>query len=269
MRIWWGEWKVLTFKLITVVLYLPAQFYRLKIPITSQCSSINWGPSVQIHEPVGTSHIKTTTIWTPKRLKMAKQSWSKEQCWEYHKIQLYITIWSCRRRKKRKRRRKKWKRRVSRKGKGRRVEEDKVRGENGEERENSKNPQIQDDISIHTWRPIGHRNRRLINKPNHRVEPTYHHSNEFHLFLCFGCSACMYVGTPCTCLVPNETRRGYFPWNWSYQRLWITVWVLGIKLRSFGTAANGLNCWAISPIPLSKFWHSDVVFSSVSVLRPY
>lgn len=50
------------------------------------------------------------------------------------------------------------------------------------------------------------------------------------LFYVYGCFAYMHVCTHCLCLVPVETRRGLcIPWNWSYSRLWATMWVLGFK----------------------------------------
>jgi hypothetical protein len=66
-----------------------------------------------------------------------------------------------------------------------------------------------------------------------------------HMYECF---ACMYVCAPCVCLVPTEVRRRcQILWNWSYKRLWATVWVLGIELGFFVRVASALNCWTTSP----------------------
>lgn len=39
----------------------------------------------------------------------------------------------------------------------------------------------------------------------------------------------------------------------SYTQVWILMWVLGVKLRSFGRAANALNHKATSPAPCCTF----------------
>lgn len=39
--------------------------------------------------------------------------------------------------------------------------------------------------------------------------------------------------------VPGKARRGqWIPWNWNYKQLSASVWVLGIKPRSLGRAAE-------------------------------
>lgn len=37
--------------------------------------------------------------------------------------------------------------------------------------------------------------------------------------------------------------------NWSFRRLWVTLWMLGIKPETPGGAASVLNHWAIVPAP--------------------
>jgi hypothetical protein len=39
----------------------------------------------------------------------------------------------------------------------------------------------------------------------------------------------------------------------SHYRLWATMWLLGIELRTSGRAVGALNCWAISPALLLPF----------------
>lgn len=57
---------------------------------------------------------------------------------------------------------------------------------------------------------------------------------------------CVYV--LCACLVPAETRRGYWiPGDLSYTGLWAELWMLGMELISSAGAASALNCWVISP----------------------
>lgn len=66
----------------------------------------------------------------------------------------------------------------------------------------------------------------------------------------YGCFACMYVCLyiQCMCLLAlRGHRRVSDSQDWSYRQLWVTLWVLGIELRSFGRAALALNCWTISP----------------------
>lgn len=42
--------------------------------------------------------------------------------------------------------------------------------------------------------------------------------------------------------VPEEARRGsQIPWDLSYGRLGVTVWMLGIEPQSFGRVATALN----------------------------
>jgi hypothetical protein len=62
--------------------------------------------------------------------------------------------------------------------------------------------------------------------------------------------AYMYV-YPHVCLVPMEVRRGNgILWNWSYQWLGITMWVLGIEPWS-SERTHVLNHGAISSAPFS------------------
>lgn len=56
----------------------------------------------------------------------------------------------------------------------------------------------------------------------------------FIFTLCVYVNVCMYVGTPCTCLVPMEASRlNWIYWNWSYRRLQAIIRVLGIKPLAF------------------------------------
>ena len=69
---------------------------------------------------------------------------------------------------------------------------------------------------------------------------------------------CLYVCLcdPLMCLVPVEAKRRHLiSWNWNYRQLWVTMWLLGIELRTSGRAVSALNCWAISLAPaLISLW---------------
>lgn len=56
----------------------------------------------------------------------------------------------------------------------------------------------------------------------------------------------MYICASLACLVPEE---GHIIWSWSYKRLWVTIWALGIEPRSSRKAASALHRLAISPAP--------------------
>lgn len=59
---------------------------------------------------------------------------------------------------------------------------------------------------------------------------------------------CMDTCTSCACSVPQKTRRGHRVLrSWSYGWLW-AIYVLGMKPRSSGRAADVLNHGAISPV---------------------
>lgn len=46
-----------------------------------------------------------------------------------------------------------------------------------------------------------------------------------------------YVSTAHT----EARRRHWIPWDWDYRQLWVTMWVIGVKIDSFGRAAIVLN----------------------------
>lgn len=51
--------------------------------------------------------------------------------------------------------------------------------------------------------------------------------------------------------VPTEVRREYWITSkWSYRRLWVMMWALGIEPWSSTRATSVLNHWAISPSPV-------------------
>jgi hypothetical protein len=55
--------------------------------------------------------------------------------------------------------------------------------------------------------------------------------------------------------MPAQARRGHqISQKWSYRWLWANRWLLGTKARSFATATNTSNHWAISLEPLEGFF---------------
>jgi hypothetical protein len=68
----------------------------------------------------------------------------------------------------------------------------------------------------------------LPTEPSH--QPPYYF---IYLFLCILHVYCM----------PGKGIRSYCRW------LWVTMWLLGIELRTSGRATGALNLWAISPAP--------------------
>jgi hypothetical protein len=66
-------------------------------------------------------------------------------------------------------------------------------------------------------------------------------------FICVYLFLYIYLFIICkhTVAVFRHSRRGHqiFCYGW----LWVTMWLLGFELRTFGGAVGTLNCWAISP----------------------
>jgi hypothetical protein len=72
--------------------------------------------------------------------------------------------------------------------------------------------------------------------------------NKGFLKLCVWVFAVVYICLPRVGLMSYKSRRGHqIAWNWNYRWLWVTLWVLGMKLRSSRTTVSSLNCWAVSP----------------------
>ena len=57
---------------------------------------------------------------------------------------------------------------------------------------------------------------------------------------------------------PEEGIRPHHRW------LWVTMWLLGTELRTFGRAGNAPNLWAISAALADIFWE-DLVYSWTSL----
>lgn len=49
-------------------------------------------------------------------------------------------------------------------------------------------------------------------------------------------------------------KGGWIHWNWSYEWLGATTWVLAPEPRSSVTIASALNCWASNPAPVLDSW---------------
>jgi hypothetical protein len=72
----------------------------------------------------------------------------------------------------------------------------------------------------------------------------------YFIFYVHECFAGMYVCIPLARLVSSEVRRQQgIPWNWSYNGLWATMWVLGTKPWSSVGATVDFTCWGISTAP--------------------
>lgn len=64
-----------------------------------------------------------------------------------------------------------------------------------------------------------------------------------YTFLIFLLCACMYLYTPCACLVPVEARRRcQIPSDWGYKQFGAAILVLRIKPRFSVRAAKALDC---------------------------
>lgn len=65
------------------------------------------------------------------------------------------------------------------------------------------------------------------------------HSMSSQLFSSLVCFATIYVYALCAFLETSGARRRHWNhWNWIYKWLWASMWLLGIKTRSFGRALN-------------------------------
>lgn len=65
------------------------------------------------------------------------------------------------------------------------------------------------------------------------------HSMSSQLFSSLGCFATIYVYALCAFLETSGARRRHWNhWNWIYKWLCASMWLLGIKTRSFGRALN-------------------------------
>jgi hypothetical protein len=51
-----------------------------------------------------------------------------------------------------------------------------------------------------------------------------------------------YIWVHCSCLQTHQKRASDSHYRW----LWVTMWLLGIELRTSGRTVSILNCWAIS-----------------------
>lgn len=67
----------------------------------------------------------------------------------------------------------------------------------------------------------------------------------------YACLFCQHARMCITCM-SGACRGHWIPRNWSYEWLWVTVWVLGNESRSSARAANILNCYP-SLQPLVSF----------------
>lgn len=76
-----------------------------------------------------------------------------------------------------------------------------------------------------------------------KLQPKQRASDIFLRFLFNVCvfSACMHVCTPCTCLLPRETRRFPILWRWRYQLMEAILWVPSIEPGTLVRAAQVLN----------------------------
>lgn len=67
--------------------------------------------------------------------------------------------------------------------------------------------------------------------------------------MCVGVFACMYVCTPCVCLVAEEAGRVWqVPWNWGHRQLEAAIWFLGTEPSSAGSTASALDLRGVSPV---------------------
>jgi hypothetical protein len=58
----------------------------------------------------------------------------------------------------------------------------------------------------------------------------------------------MYISSPLLSSdTPEEGIGSHYRW------LWATMWLLGIELRTSGSADSALNCWAVSPAHAATF----------------
>lgn len=72
------------------------------------------------------------------------------------------------------------------------------------------------------------------------------------------CLFCRHVHVLCSCLclvLMKNRRMHWIPWNCGYRWLWTTTWLLGIKPRSSGRAANALRYRVASLAPI--YLYSD------------
>lgn len=75
---------------------------------------------------------------------------------------------------------------------------------------------------------------------------------------------CMHAARMCWVHDGNR-RRNQMPWEWSYRRLWVTIWSLGI-VPGYSARATGVHtCWMVSP---AAPWFSESIFFFVGVLLP-
>lgn len=66
---------------------------------------------------------------------------------------------------------------------------------------------------------------------------------------------CLYVLCVLCVSHTTETIQGsQMPWKWSYGHLWITMWVLGLKVRSSAKAARDPNTLSHLSDPKIDFW---------------
>lgn len=73
----------------------------------------------------------------------------------------------------------------------------------------------------------------------------------YFYFMCMDISpTCIAVHHGCAWCLWRWGEGIKWPWSWSFRWLWATIWVVGIKLRSFGRAASTLPHWASSPAHL-------------------
>lgn len=97
----------------------------------------------------------------------------------------------------------------------------------------------------------------------------------FNLFICY----CRCINVLLASLMPAEVRSGsWILWNWNYEWLWTSIWVLGTEPRPSASAINVFNHYTISHPPLyhlsstefftaiivmiSSFWRIIIIFSS-------
>lgn len=53
---------------------------------------------------------------------------------------------------------------------------------------------------------------------------------------------CSYVHHLLTYMVPMESRKGHqMPWNWSFEWLWVSMWILGTELWKSNKCAKSLS----------------------------
>ena len=85
----------------------------------------------------------------------------------------------------------------------------------------------------------------------------------FFIFSCPSCSGHIYFIYVDTLSLSSDTAEEGIGSH--YRWLWATMWFLGIELRTFERAVSALNCWAISPVPLTTFQTWVILLSAMYI----